>query len=109
MKEQIDVLRVVADSIDNHKKEVEKIDGVIRDLERVPEETILVELPGDLVLKTQRSGFHEDLPWDAYVLKDDKVFVWADGMTEIEALKKVLAKARVEGKLPVVAKTGETR
>lgn len=102
MKEQIKVFRDMLAKVSAMpvlKNEAERLERAIRDLERIPEEPILVALPDGLTLKTQEASHFEDLPFDAYVLgRNGELLEWADGMTEIEALKKVLVKATNEGR-----------
>ena len=51
-----------------------------------------LEVNGGFRFKTQPSSCHEDLPWDAWVLKKDgSIFAWADGYTEEEAARRALA------------------
>lgn len=79
--------------------DIRRLEHMANDLDRIPTEPIKLDLPGGLVLTTKEAVFFEDLPWDAYVRKDD-ASVWADGMTEIEAFKKVIQRARAIGWLP---------
>lgn len=56
--------------------------------------SIKVCLDDGKTLETKEATFHEDLPWDAYVMNTDgSIDTWADGNTELEALKKVLEKS----------------
>ena len=49
-----------------------------------------LKLPEGCILETRRNTFHEDLPWDAYLKRPDSSVSWADGWTELQAIKKVL-------------------
>lgn len=73
----------------------DRLERIARHLERVPPEPLRLKLAHDLVLRTQEATCFEDLPWDAYVESEDgKKREWADGWTELEAIKKVLQQAR---------------
>lgn len=78
--------------------DIRRLEHIANDLDRIPVDPIKLDLPGGLVLTTKEAVFFEDLPWDAYVRKEG-ASVWSDGRTEIEALKKVIQKARELGML----------
>jgi len=78
-----------------------KLELIATNMERVPPEPLMVKLEGGLTLRVREATFFEDLPWDAYVENEGRsINVWADGWTEIEAIKKVLVQARAEGVIP---------
>jgi len=61
------------------------------ELELGEEDTSGIEIPANVRIKTQRNFFHQDLPWDAYLYENNKRY-WADGWTELQAIRKVLKK-----------------
>lgn len=77
----------------------DRLERIARHLERVPPEPLLVKLAGGLTLRTKEATCFEDLPWDAYVESEDGKTRewWADGWTEMEAVKKALQQAREKG------------
>ncbi len=75
-----------------------RLEQMARHLERVPPEPLMAKLEGGLALVVRKATFFEDLPWDAYVENEGRTInVWADGWTEIEAIKKVIQQARADG------------
>lgn len=96
MKEAV-ILRDISKDIHDHGV-YSAVNFVAQMLERTPERGFKLKLAHGLELEVKPSSFQEDLPWDAYIRTPNGGALWADGLSQIEAIHKVIHLARCVGK-----------